>query len=183
MGEEKPGDCGGDGGLEVLGEASASAEPGKGALDDPSAWQELEAFDARRTLDDFDRPWAAIVDGGAQLRAPVDTVGEDVAQAGEASAQRAQQRHGTVRVLDVGLMDLADQQEALGIGDDMALAAFDALAGVVADPERTGRRVFYALAVENSGRGLRCFFSTSRASSVRHWLTRSQVPSVLHLAK
>jgi hypothetical protein len=28
MGEEKPGGCGGDGGFEVLGEASASAEPG-----------------------------------------------------------------------------------------------------------------------------------------------------------
>ena len=63
MGEEKPCGCGGDGGLEVLGEASASSEPGKGALDDPSAGQELEALDARRPLDDFDRPWAAIVDG------------------------------------------------------------------------------------------------------------------------
>jgi len=152
MGEEKPSGCAGDGGLEVLGEASASAEPGKGALDDPSARQELEAFDARRPLDDFDRPWAAIVDGGAQLRAPVDTVGEDVAQAGEASAQRAQQRHGTVRILDVGLMDLADQQEALAIGDDMALAAFDALAGI--DPTRAtafgGRGT---LAVDDAGRG------------------------------
>src|ERR1700733_11093789 len=151
MGEEKPGGCGGNGGLEVLGEASASAEPGEGALDDPSARQELEAFDPRRTLDDFDRPWAAIVDGGAQLRAPVDAVCEDVAQAGETSAERAQQRHGAVRVLDVGLMDLAGQQEALGIGDDMALAAFDALAGI--DPTRAatfgGRST---LAVDDGGR-------------------------------
>ena len=69
IGEEEPGGGALDGCFEVLGEASASAEPGKGALDDPSARQELEAFDARRPLDDFDRPWAAIVDGGAQLRA------------------------------------------------------------------------------------------------------------------
>lgn len=54
MGEEQPGGCAGDGRLEVLGEASAASQPGKGALDDPSPGQELEAIDARRALDALD---------------------------------------------------------------------------------------------------------------------------------
>src|SRR6266446_7338127 len=87
IGEKEPGCGAGNGGLEVLGETAAAAQPGKGALNDPSPGQELEAFDARRTLDDLDGPWAAIVDGGAQLGAAVDAVGEDVAQPGKASAQ------------------------------------------------------------------------------------------------
>ena len=46
MGHEKPGSLGGCGGLEVLGETSASAEPGRCAFDDPASRQKLEAFDA-----------------------------------------------------------------------------------------------------------------------------------------
>src|SRR5437667_11993921 len=103
IGKKEPSCGAGDRGLEVLGEAAAATKPGEGALDHPSAGQELEAFDAWRPLDDLDRPRAAIVDGGAQLGTPVDAVGEDVAQLGEASAQPAQQRHGAVRILDVGL--------------------------------------------------------------------------------
>jgi len=152
MCDEKPGSGAGDGGLEVLGEATASAEPSKGALDHPAPGQELEAFDAGRPFDDLDRPRAAMVDGGAQLGPSVDAVGEDAAQLGEASAQRAQQRYGAVRVLDVGLMDLTDQQEALSIGDDMALAALDALASIDATRAATfrGRST---LAVDDGCRG------------------------------
>src|SRR5712691_11321207 len=112
IGEKEPGCGAGDGGFEVLGEAATATQPGEGAFDDPSSGQELEAFDSRRTLDDLDGPWAAVVDGGEQLRAAVDTIGEDVAQAGEASAQRAQQRHGAMRILDVGLMQAHGEQKA-----------------------------------------------------------------------
>jgi len=150
MSEEEP--CGRacDGCLEVLGEPATSTEPGKGALDDPSPGQELEAFDAGRALDDLDGPRTAVFDGGAQLRAAVDAVGEDVVQPRTAPAQGAQQRDGAVRVLDAGLMNLADKQEALGIGDDVALAPLDAFAGVDATRAATfrGRR---ALAVDDAG--------------------------------
>lgn len=44
MGDEDPGDGGGDGGFEVLGQPSASAEPGEGSLYDPAAGDHLEAF-------------------------------------------------------------------------------------------------------------------------------------------
>jgi hypothetical protein len=43
MGHEKPGNFGG-GGLEVLGETSASAELGKCAFDDPASRQKLDGF-------------------------------------------------------------------------------------------------------------------------------------------
>src|SRR5216684_4082874 len=119
IGEKEPGCGAGNGGLEVLGETATAAQPGKGALDDPSSGQELEAFDARWPLDDLDGPRAAVVDGGEQLGAAVDAIGEDVAQAGEASAQRTQQRHGAMRILDIGLVQAHGEQKAFGIGDDV----------------------------------------------------------------
>src|SRR5947209_20404836 len=82
IGELHPGGGAGGGCLEVFGQASAAAGPCQGALDDPSPRQQLEAFDARRTLDDFDRPGAAIGNGIEQLFAAVDAVGKDMAEAG-----------------------------------------------------------------------------------------------------
>ena len=81
-GKSKPGGTGG-GCFEVLGEASAAAEPGEAALDHPPPGQELEAFDTGRALDDLDRPGAAIGNRLLQLRAAIDAVGEDMGQLGE----------------------------------------------------------------------------------------------------
>src|SRR5712671_4282667 len=102
VGQQHPGCGAGDGRLEVLGETAATAEPGEGTLDHPSPGQELEAVDAGRALDDLDRPGATIGDRALQLRAAIDPVGEDMAQAGKGLAQRTQQRHGAMRILDVG---------------------------------------------------------------------------------
>jgi hypothetical protein len=129
-----PGRGAGDGGLEVLGEAAAAAKPGEATLDHPSPRQELEAFDRWRAGDDLDGPGAAVRDRVVQLRAAVDAVGKDMVQLRESLAQRAQQQHRTMRVLAVGLMHQHGEQEVLCIGDDMALAPFDALAGI--DPAR-----------------------------------------------
>jgi hypothetical protein len=103
VGQEDPGSGAGDGGLEVLGETPTAAEPSQTALHHPSPGQELEAFDAWWSLDDFDRPRAAIGDGVEQLRAAIDAIGEDMAQVGKGLPQRAQERHRTVRVLDFWL--------------------------------------------------------------------------------
>src|SRR2546425_10300546 len=104
VGEDQPGGGTRDGCLEVLAESRSAAEPGKATLNHPSPRQELEAFDAGGALDDLDRPRAAIGERGEQLRAAVDAVGEDMVQAGKSSAQRAQERHGAGRGLNVGLM-------------------------------------------------------------------------------
>ncbi len=95
----------GDGFLPVLGEAPAATQPGEGALDDPPFWQNLEALGA---------------------------IGEDMAQPGKAVADGLQQLGRAVAVLDIGAMDDQCDQKAQGVGDDMALAALDLLAGVKA---------------------------------------------------
>src|SRR5712691_1732165 len=87
VGQEDPRGGAGDGGLEILGEASAATEPGQAALHHPPPGEELEAFDAWRALDDFDRPRSAIGDGVAQLVAAINAVGEDMAQFGEGLPQ------------------------------------------------------------------------------------------------
>src|SRR5271155_1407922 len=148
VGQEHPRRGAGDGGLEVLGEASAATEPSQAALHHPSPGQELEAFDASRTLDDLDRPRSAIGDSAAQLFAAIDAIGEDMTELGEAAAQRSQQRYSAVRILDIGFVHPHGEQEALRVSDDMALASLDAFAGV--NPARAaafGRR--HALAVDN----------------------------------
>ena len=78
MSDEKPGDFGSGGAFEVFGKAAASAEPGKGAFDDPTPWQELEALDAGWTLDDLDRPRPAVGERISKLWAAVDAIGKDV---------------------------------------------------------------------------------------------------------
>jgi len=39
--------------FEVLGQSPASVEPGEGALDNPTLWENLEAFGVIRPFDDF----------------------------------------------------------------------------------------------------------------------------------
>jgi len=63
MSDEEPSGSAGDGSFEVLCEAATSAEPSECAFDNPSAWQELEAFDAHGALDDLDRPRPAMREG------------------------------------------------------------------------------------------------------------------------
>src|SRR5438270_4015391 len=141
-----------DGGLEILGKTPAAAEPGEGALDHPPSRRELEAFDTGWALDDFDRPRAAIGNRALQLRAAIDAIGEDMAQLGKVVAQRAQQGNRTVRILDAGFMHAQGEQEALGIGDDVALASLDAFAGInAARAAAFGGR--HTLAVDDAGRG------------------------------
>ncbi len=59
-------------------------------------------------------------------------IGEDVAQPGKGGADRAQQRHRAVAVLDVRRVHGGRDQQPIGIGQDVALAALDLLAGIVA---------------------------------------------------
>jgi hypothetical protein len=87
MGYQDPSGFGGCGSLEVFGEATASAAPGKSAFDDPAARQELEAFDAMRSLDDLDLPWPTMRECALKLVAAVDAIGKDVLQLGESTAQ------------------------------------------------------------------------------------------------
>ena len=80
MGDEDPGDGALDGGFEVLREAPASAEPGEGSFDHPSAGQQLESLGGVGAFDDFEGPLTERIHGVAQFIASIAAVGEDVAQ-------------------------------------------------------------------------------------------------------
>src|SRR5262249_46452152 len=55
------------------------------------------------------------------------TIGKDVLQFGEAPPQQSEQRYCAVNILDIGCVDQECEQQALRIGNDVALAPFDAL--------------------------------------------------------
>ena len=150
MGDEKPCDLGGGGTFEVFGEATASAEPCEGSLDYPASRQELKAFDAGWPLDDLDRPRPAMGERVDKLFAAIDAVGKDMPQLGKALAQALQQGHGAMDILNIGGMNVDGQQQAVGVGDDMALAPVDTFAGVKpARPASLRRRS--TLAVNDGG--------------------------------
>jgi hypothetical protein len=154
VGNEQPSGLGGRGALEVSGEAAASAEPGKGAFDNPAPWQELEAFDPERALDDLDCPRAAMGECINELLSPIDPVSKDMSQLGEAVSQSLQQRDCTMDVLNVGGMDVQGQQQAIGIGDDVPFSPVDAFARIEAARAASLRRRS-TLAVDDGGSRLR----------------------------
>jgi hypothetical protein len=75
-----------------------------------------------------------------------------MAQPREAADDLRQHQRRTVAVLDVGGVDHGVDQIALGVGQDMALAALDLLARIIA-ARTAGFRGFDALAVDHPGTG------------------------------
>src|SRR5215210_3007914 len=129
-GEKEPGLLAFDGSLEVFGEPAIAAEPGERTFDHPALALRLESADPLDAGDDLDVPLAELCDGIAQLGAPVDPVGEEVSQLGEAGPQRAQQRHRAMNILDIGGVHAQGKQKALRISDDVALASLQPLGGI-----------------------------------------------------
>jgi hypothetical protein len=154
MGDKKPGTFGGGGTFEVSCEATAPAEPCKGALDNPALGQELEAFDPARSLDNLDCPRPAMGECVDELFATVNPVGKDMPKSGKALSQAFQQGDSSVDVLDVGRMNVDSQQQTVGIGDNVPLAPIKAFARVKSTWP-TGLRRRSRLAVDNGSRRLR----------------------------
>ena len=123
MGDVKP--CGGafDGVLEVLGEAAAAAEPCEGSFHHPAAGDDDEALGRVGSPDDFDCPVAFPGERVLQLVAGVAAIGEDVAQPRIERADGGEHGGRAVAVLDVGRMHHDADEVAVGIDEDMALAA------------------------------------------------------------
>lgn len=117
--------------LGILGEATAPADPGEGALDDPALGQDLEAREGW-AFDDFDLPNSRARDGAGHLRALIAAVRVDALDEGEQPTRPAQEIEGAVAVLNVSRMDDDVQKKAERIDEDMALAAFDLLARIKA---------------------------------------------------
>lgn len=104
MGDDDPGLGAGDCGLEVLGQPTASIEPGEGSLDDPSARQELEAFGLVGSLDDLDRPLADAAQPAAELLAAIAPIGEDVAKPGIPVTNGSQQVGSAIAILNAATL-------------------------------------------------------------------------------
>src|SRR6516164_964634 len=151
-GGHDPGFGAGEGCFEILGETPVAAEPSKGALDHPAAWLSSEGSDRLGSGNDLNRPFAEVSNSIEQFVAAIDAIGEDVAQLGEASAERSQQRHCAVIVLNVGSVHDQSEQRSFRISDNVALAPLDPLERV--KPARPATfRAFHALAIDDaSGR-------------------------------
>jgi hypothetical protein len=117
--------------LEILAQTAAAADPGEGSFDGPAFGEDDEAV-AVGSLDDFQRPRAGFGDDLGHFRSLVAAIGVDAFDERKGSAGLAQHSSGTVAVLYVGGMDDDAQEEAEGIDEDVALAAFDLLARVKA---------------------------------------------------
>ena len=118
----------------------------------------------------------------AKVRSGVGAIGEDVAQPGEGPSDRGEQRRRTVAVLDMGGVNHAGDEPPAGVGEDMALAPLNQLAGV--EPARaTAFRGFHRLAVDHTGgrAGLSALGprpSAARARMSGSWLIPFSVASV-----
>jgi len=84
-------------------------------------------------LDDFQRPGTGLGDGCGSLGTLVAGIGEDALDEGEEAARApAEDELCAVAVLHVGRMNDDVQQEAARVDEDVALAARDLLARIVA---------------------------------------------------
>ncbi len=86
-------------------------------------------------------------------------------------------RDGAVAILDVGGVHPQPDQVPVGVGDDVALAAFDLLAGVVA-PGAAAFRGFHRLAVDHAGRRAGLPTRPLARGDTSAWLIRASVPSL-----
>ncbi len=138
--------------FEVLGEAAVAAEPCQRSFHDPAAGQDLEALCGIGPLDDRDAPSADAAQGLAQLVAGRAPIGEQVPEPREAADDCSEQQRRPVTVLDIGRVDDGMDQIVLGVGEDMALAALDLLARIIA-ARATALGGLDALAVNDAGAG------------------------------
>jgi hypothetical protein len=123
----------GDGGelLVVADEPAVLDDPGEGPLDHPAAAQHLEALGGWIAFDDLDDD-VGLLPGPAHKPTGVTAIGKGALNEGVSCAGRLEHRLAAIAILDAGRMDADGEEPTVGVGQDMALAAFDLLARVVA---------------------------------------------------
>src|SRR3546814_3059960 len=98
----------------------------------------------------LDSPFADTPERFPELVASIAAIGKDMAQPWKAVDDFTQDQRRAVAVLNVGGMDHRMYQIALGVGEDVALAALDLLARVIRSEEHTSvlqslMRISYAV--------------------------------------
>ena len=115
----------------VLGETAAAVEPGEGSFDDPTAWQNLEAFGCIGAFDDFDLELRQdFRQRCLKLRPLIAAIGKQLAKQREPAKQRRHHQQPAITILNVSRMNHGVQQQPNGVDEDMALLAFDLFAGI-----------------------------------------------------
>ena len=117
--------------LEVACQASVVADPRERALDDPTLGQNDEAMELA-ALDDLDRPSPGGGNRSGHARSLVAAIADDPLDEGEQAACTPQRFVGAVTILDVGRVDEDAHEQAERVDEDVALAARDLLARIVA---------------------------------------------------
>jgi len=154
VGNERPSNGAGDCRFEILCQSATATEPCESTFDNPSAWQNFKALRRVGTFDDFYRPFPDTLQSLAQFISGIATIGKDMAEPGIARTDRSKDAQGAIAILNAGFVHDEPDHVALGVGDDVALAALDLLSCIKA-PWATAFRGFHRLAVNHSGRRAR----------------------------
>src|SRR6266567_741176 len=137
----------------VFGEPAPGGKPGKRALHDPAPFEDMEASWADLLpidhgilgcpdpshatpgmLHDLHFPAEYLFDPLDEAALLVGTIRPDQLESREATLERPEQLFAAVMILDVGFMDQHTRDQPHGIHEQMPLAAFHALAAIVAAP-------------------------------------------------
>ena len=110
----------------------AAAKPSKGPFNHPASRQDLEAFGSVASSDDFDHPFAAALEGPSQLVSSIAAVRKDMAQPWKTETGGLQHCGRAIAVLHIGALDEDHQQQSERVGQNVALAAFNLLARIIA---------------------------------------------------
>ena len=139
-------------GLVVAVQPSLHEQPCEGALHDPTMGQDLEALGLAASPDDLQRDLSMPLEplDPPGQGAGVAAVGPDQLHPAEGALQPGEKKAGCVAVLHVGGVDLAEQNQAERIHEDMALAPLLHLPRVVA-PRPGVPGAPHALGVDDSG--------------------------------
>ena len=143
----------GCGGFVIAHQSSLVHQPAEGALDDPAASQYFEALGGIGAFDDFDGQFGTeALDPVGKVLAGVATIHPQDAQPSEPAQHPAQKQLGSVTFGGIGRGHRHAEHQPQSIHQQMAFAAFDPLAGVIADVS-TVTGGFDALTVQDGGRG------------------------------
>ncbi len=120
----------------IASKATAAADPGQRPLNNPSLREDDKPVPVAATYD-LELPPASPGDNGLHLAALVARIRDDAFDKGKAPARLPQQRLGSIPVLHAGRMNANREEQAEGVGQDVALAAKHLLARVI--PRRIKR--------------------------------------------
>jgi len=118
--------------LVILAQSAIAIQPAKRPLNDPALRLDFESLLVRESAHDLQCPATDIAQPLRQGLAAVAGSGKQRYQPGKAATQATSQEPGPRPVVHIGRRHCHDQQQAEPIDSEVALAAFDPLAGVEA---------------------------------------------------